>query len=283
MGNSIRVWFLGVLGFCAVFLLCLDRHWGLIAPRPVAAAVPAPTPGPAQVSLTRSGVGILLSGVVRPGEEHARVVAELPRAAADGPRVGDRLIDSPEVGPLADRLGPLVATFFPSGRELHVGAGQVQLVAEVADAASKETLERRFQASSGGMHLVTQVTVASRPEPLQQEVDTLLGGTVIEFATGSAALLPSSFRVLRAIAGILEKDPEVRVRIEGHTDASGTAEDNQALSERRAETVKAALVRRGVAAARIETTGFGSSRPLVPERTAEDRALNRRIHLTLFR
>jgi len=282
MGNSLRVWFLGVLGFCAVFLLCLDRHWGLIAPRPVAAAVPAPTPGPAQVSLTRGGDGILLSGVVRPGEEHARVVAELQRSA-EGTRVVDRLIDSPEVGPLADRLGPLVATFFPSGRELHVGAGQVQLVAEVPDAASKETLERRVEAASSGMHLATQVTVASRPEPLQQEVDTLLGGTVIEFATGSAALLPSSFRVLRAIGGILEKDPEVRVRIEGHTDASGTVEENQALSERRAETVKAALVRRGVAAARIETTGFGSSRPLVPERTAEDRALNRRIHLTLFR
>ncbi len=282
MGNSIRVWFLGVLGFCAVFLLCLDRHWGLIAPRPVAAAVPAPTPGPAQVSVARSGDDILLSGVVRPGEEHARVVAELQRAA-EGTRVVDRLIDSPEVGPLADRLGPLVGTFFPSGRELHVGAGQVQLVAEVPDSASKETLERRVEASSGGMHVVTQVTVATRPEPLQQEVDTLLGGTVIEFASGSAALLPSSFRVLRAIGGILEKDPEVRVRIEGHTDASGTVEENQALSERRAETVKAALVRRGVAAARIETTGFGSSRPLVPERTAEDRALNRRIHLTLFR
>lgn len=282
MGNSIRVWFLGVLGFCAVFLLCLDRHWGLIAPRPVAAAVPAPTPGPAQVSVARSGDDILLSGVVRPGEEHARVVAELQRAA-EGTRVVDRLIDSPEVGPLADRLGPLVGTFFPSGRELHVGAGQVQLVAEVPDSASKETLERRVEASSGGMHVVTQVTVATRPEPLQQEVDTLLGGTVIEFATGSVALLPSSFRVLRAIAGMLEKDPEVRVRIEGHTDASGTVEENQALSERRAETVKAALVRRGVAAARIETTGFGSSRPLVPERTAEDRALNRRIHLTLFR
>lgn len=283
MGQSIRVWSLGLLGLCAVFLLCLDRHWTFIAPRPVTSAAPAPSAGPAQVSVVRSGDAVLLSGLVRSSEEHARALADVRRAAGEGAPLLDRLIESPEVGPLAERLGPLVAAFLPSGRELHLGAGHFQLVAEVSDAAAKEALERQVDEASAGMSVLKQVTIAPRPEPLQREVDTLLAGTLIEFQTGSAVLRPSSLPVLRAIAAKLQKDPEVRVRIEGHTDASGSAEENLVLSERRAEAVKAALVRRGVAAGRIETTGFGSSRPLVPERSAGDRARNRRIQLTLFR
>jgi outer membrane protein OmpA-like peptidoglycan-associated protein len=281
MGSSIRVWFLGVLAFCAVFLLCLQRQWGLIAPRPVAAA-PAARAGPAQVSVTRTSEGVLLSGLVRPGER-APVLAEVRRVAGERTPILDRLIEAPDVGPIAERLGPLVATFFPSGRELHVGAGHVQLVAEVPDAAAKESLERRVDASSAGMSVQKKVTVAARPEPLQQQLDTLLTGTVIEFQTGSAELRPQSLHVVGALASTLEKQPQARVRIEGHTDASGRPEENQALSERRAESVKAALVARGVEATRIETLGFGSSRPLVRERTPEDRARNRRIQLTVWR
>ncbi len=281
MGSSIRVWFLGVLAFCGVFLLCLQRHWAAIAPA-TAAAAPAPIPGPAHLSVLRTGDGLLVSGLVRTGER-APLLAELRRAAGEGTPILDRLIEAPDLGPLAGRFGPLVATFFPAGRELHLGAGQLQLVAEVPDAAAKEALERRIDASSAGMTVVTQVAVATRPELLQEEIDALLTGTVIEFRAGSAALRPPSLRVLGDIASALEKHPETRVRIQGHTDASGRPEENQGLSERRAESVKAALVARGVKATRIETLGLGSSRPLVPERTAEDRARNRRIQLTLSR
>jgi len=281
MRSSIRVWFLGVLEFCAVFLLCLQHQWGLVAPRPVAAA-PAASAGPAQVSVVRTADAVLLSGLVRSGAR-APVLAEVQRAAGESTRILDRLIETREVGPLPGRLGPLLATFFPSGRELQVGAGEVQLLAEVPDAAAKEALERRVDASSAGMRVMKQVRIAASPERLQEELDALLTGAVIEFQVGNAALRPQSLPVLGAIASTLRRHPEARVRIEGHTDASGRPAENQGLSERRAESVKAALAARGVEPTRIETVGYGSARPLLPEHAPEDRARNRRIHLTVSR
>lgn len=92
-----------------------------------------------------------------------------------------------------------------------------------------------------------------------------------------------------AIARVAARLNERRVRrrpvsVEGHSDASGTAETNARVSTERAEAVAALLVRHGVDASRIHSRGFGPSRPLVPERgraSAEVRARNRRVDVIL--
>ncbi len=100
----------------------------------------------------------------------------------------------------------------------------------------------------------------------------------LRFATDSAELLGGSDAVLGAVKRILDEHPEIRrLRIEGHTDATGYAAYNDDLSTRRAASVEAWLVGRGVAKERLESAGLGSKEPLDTNETEEGRAKNRRV------
>lgn len=102
----------------------------------------------------------------------------------------------------------------------------------------------------------------------------------ILFATNSDALLDESTPTLKEIAAMLASHDALSLTIEGHTDNVGAAAANQALSERRAAAVKAALVGRfDVNADRLATQGFGAAKPAAPNVTAEGRAANRRVEL----
>jgi len=103
----------------------------------------------------------------------------------------------------------------------------------------------------------------------------------IRFAHDSAELAPASTETLSQILAVLKANPGVRLRIEGHTDATGGELYNLALSQRRAETVRAWLVAHGVASARLEARGFGESRPVADNATPQGRALNRRVEIHL--
>lgn len=84
------------------------------------------------------------------------------------------------------------------------------------------------------------------------------------FKQATATLLPTSHEALNKLAATLQAQPTVRLRIAGHTDRLGESDKNQVLSEQRAEAVKAYLVKAGVAADRLETTGYGDTRLLYP-------------------
>lgn len=102
----------------------------------------------------------------------------------------------------------------------------------------------------------------------------------IHFATGSAEILPDSEPVLEEIAGVLRDDRELELIIEGHTDNAGGAEMNLDLSRRRADAVKRWLVdRRGIAEVRLTTAGYGLTRPVADNDSAEGMARNRRVEL----
>ncbi|MGK4002884.1 OmpA family protein [Sorangium sp. So ce1036] len=104
----------------------------------------------------------------------------------------------------------------------------------------------------------------------------------IRFQTGSAELEPESRRTLDQVALVLKAHPEVeRVRIEGHTDETGTREFNIELSEQRAETVRRYLVRRGVSPGRLETEGYGPDRPIAEGDDEASRARNRRVEFVV--
>ncbi|MFN7134881.1 MAG: OmpA family protein, partial [Myxococcales bacterium] len=103
----------------------------------------------------------------------------------------------------------------------------------------------------------------------------------IHFALNEARILSESHGVLDEVVDILLRNPFLTVRIEGHTDETGGSELNQRLSEARAKSVRDHLVERGVAAARLSTQGFGSSRPLVKQSTEEARARNRRVQFEI--
>lgn len=105
----------------------------------------------------------------------------------------------------------------------------------------------------------------------------------LRFGTNGDELTAASRAALRKAAALLADHPDARIRIDGHTDARGSKETNLRLSRDRADAVRAALREFGVEAGRMTVTGYGEARPAAPNDTAEHRATNRRVELTVFR
>ena len=101
----------------------------------------------------------------------------------------------------------------------------------------------------------------------------------IRFDVDKATIQPETQPLLDDIAQVLKNLPSWRLRIVGHTDATGDAARNQVLSLQRANAVKSALVDRGIQASRLETEGAGQNQPVASNNTPEGRALNRRVAL----
>jgi OmpA-OmpF porin, OOP family len=102
----------------------------------------------------------------------------------------------------------------------------------------------------------------------------------ILFATGSDQVRPESGATLKEIAEMMKGHPDLRIRIEGHTDNVGKKDANLALSERRAAAVKALLEKDfQIDAARMESQGFGDTQPAAKNDTPEGRQNNRRVEL----
>jgi outer membrane protein OmpA-like peptidoglycan-associated protein len=102
----------------------------------------------------------------------------------------------------------------------------------------------------------------------------------ILFETGKSMVRPESAPTLKEIAAALTQHPELRIRIEGHTDNVGSADANLRLSEARAGAVKDALVKDyRIDPARLETAGLGDTKPVADNKTPEGRSSNRRVEV----
>jgi outer membrane protein OmpA-like peptidoglycan-associated protein len=102
----------------------------------------------------------------------------------------------------------------------------------------------------------------------------------IYFDFNSATIKPESEAVLQEIAGIMQKNPDWKLDVRGHTDNVGDDNFNLGLSQRRAAAVKDALVTRyKIAPDRLATSGYGASQPIETNKTMEGRARNRRVEL----
>jgi outer membrane protein OmpA-like peptidoglycan-associated protein len=114
-------------------------------------------------------------------------------------------------------------------------------------------------------------------EELQVDLDALIEGKVVEFETKSFDLTPKGVALLDEILFAIRKAPEVRLRIAGHTDSRGSDEENQQLSEDRAQAVLLYLVNAGESRDRFDVVGYGEDDPADTNETKEGRARNRRI------
>jgi outer membrane protein OmpA-like peptidoglycan-associated protein len=159
-------------------------------------------------------------------------------------------------------------------RELEVQARVAEeqsRAAEAADARSREAQERSEQLEQELEELEARDT--------DRGLVLTLGDVL--FDTGAATLKPGAATTIDRLAQFMRDYPERAVRIEGHTDAAGSDETNQSLSERRAQAVREALVGRGLDAARIATLGFGEARPIADNDTPGGRQQNRRVEIVV--
>lgn len=117
-------------------------------------------------------------------------------------------------------------------------------------------------------------------EPIASRIEF----TSLEFENGKADILPAMHSDLGKVGNFLLDCPNLDITISGHTDSQGKEEANLKLSQARADAIKAYLVDEFlIDAARITAIGYGSSKPIVEEKTDEDRALNRRVEFEIQR
>ncbi|HKA37221.1 MAG TPA: OmpA family protein, partial [Thermoanaerobaculia bacterium] len=101
----------------------------------------------------------------------------------------------------------------------------------------------------------------------------------ILFDTGKATLKPEAQVALAKMCGVLSVFPNMNLRVEGHTDSTGTDEINNKLSRERAATVVVFLQGQGIPGARMTSDGYGSKFPVAPNETSDGRAKNRRVEV----
>jgi outer membrane protein OmpA-like peptidoglycan-associated protein len=167
-----------------------------------------------------------------------------------------------------------------------VEKGTAERQAVLAEARGREAQRNAEQARAANAQAMT---AEERAKALERELADLKGkktdrGVVVTlgdvlFDTGKATLKPGAYTTIDRLATVLKEDEQRKVLIEGHTDAVGSDEYNQSLSERRAASVQAALFERGVAAAQISTVGKGETTPVASNDDAGGRQQNRRVEL----
>ncbi|KAB2840238.1 OmpA family protein [bacterium] len=113
--------------------------------------------------------------------------------------------------------------------------------------------------------------------PAQVEARQITIDQVIHFEFDKANIRPQSYPILDDVVAIIKSNPSIKmVKIEGYTDSIGSDAYNMKLSQRRANSVKTYLVNKGIPASMLDAVGFGESKPVATNDTAEGRAKNRR-------
>ena len=123
------------------------------------------------------------------------------------------------------------------------------------------------------------VSVNANGCPLVAELKTEIILKGVTFASSKAELQASSFTTLDKVVESMLAWPDVTFEIQGHTDNTGSAELNRKLSQDRAESVRAYLEMKGVAASRMNAVGYGEDSPIATNASKEGRSLNRRVEL----
>lgn len=135
----------------------------------------------------------------------------------------------------------------------------------------KYAMIRNIRMAEGGVPLYNRLVTDGRLEMNN-----------IHFDHNEATIKSNSLSVLQDIADMLNQHPDIKLSIEGHTDSDGDTDSNQALSEKRAEAVKQALVERKIQSDRLSTKGWGESKPLAENDSAEGKSQNRRVTFILL-
>jgi outer membrane protein OmpA-like peptidoglycan-associated protein len=215
-------------------------------------------------------------------EEDARLRAEAARSQAEAARLAaERQRLDAEAARMAADLAKAEAD------RARLDAERERLAAEAARAAAESQAQAARDAA-----LAAEREKAALRDQLRVQLNEILEtretarGLIVNlsdvlFDFDRATLRPGAREKLAKISGIVLAHPGLKTQAEGHADSIGTDQYNQRLSERRAESVRSFLVQQGITAEAVAATGFGESRPVATNGTAEGRQQNRRVELVV--
>lgn len=182
--------------------------------------------------------------------------------------------------PEVDHLAYLAQRYAEAGEARVQEARARQEVARAEEQRNRVLLNARSQEAEAAKAklVVTQAELAALQAKQTDRGMVVTLGDVL-FDTAQSTLKPGANLTLDRLASFMKNNPQARVRIEGHTDSVGSDAYNDALSERRADAVAAALIRRGVSPDSVSTIGRGKAYPVASNDTPEGRQQNRRVEI----
>jgi outer membrane protein OmpA-like peptidoglycan-associated protein len=158
-------------------------------------------------------------------------------------------------------------------------AAKAKVQAEQAKSAAEMEAAKAAKAKAESDQLMKELASLKAQQTERGIVLTI--GDVL-FATGKADLSATADKSVAKLAEFLKKNPNRNVLIEGHTDSVGKDDSNLALSQKRADSVKAKLVGEGIEAGRTTTVGYGKKFPLANNDTKAGKAQNRRVEVVIL-
>ncbi|UGQ47850.1 OmpA family protein [Massilia endophytica] len=164
-------------------------------------------------------------------------------------------------------------------------AEQAQADAQAAQAQAQQAQAQAQQAEAGKRTAETAAAVLAAQLAELHAKQTERGMVVtlgdVLFNVDQAVLTSQGMATVQKLGQILADNPDRSVLVEGFTDSTGSTAHNLELSQRRAESVRNALMQMGIASSRIQTRGYGEAYPVASNATAGDRQLNRRVEIVL--
>jgi outer membrane protein OmpA-like peptidoglycan-associated protein len=212
--------------------------------------------------------------------DHDRILLEASRREAENARMDaeKQRIQSMLQAEESDRLRAQGEENAQAAEAARAQAAQTQKLADVqakeAELSRKEAQLAELAAADLRGRL-QNMRATRGAQGMQMTLDD------IAFAPGRSALRPEAKASLGKLVAFVNRDPTKPIRIEGHTDSRGNPNANQMLSQRRADSVRDALIAAGVAANRMTSIGMGEDQPVADNQTEEGRAKNRRVDVIL--
>jgi OOP family OmpA-OmpF porin len=235
------------------------------------------------------------TAVPAPAQAQARLDAPPGTEVAAGSPAGPQsaTLPEPQSAPAAEKPAEEALPASPEGEPQTKVAAPALLAPEPAPAvalppaaaappAPPATVESALPPAASAAEPALKPGPAPPPADLaacRDDLVKLAGANPIAFERGSAKLDEAGLATLARIAAAVKGCPGVRIAAEGHTDIEGGPDYNQRLSIKRAQAVAELLVKAGVDAERVQTAGFGASRPVAANTTAQSRAKNRRTEI----
>lgn len=151
----------------------------------------------------------------------------------------------------------------------------------LADAQARETALARKEAELAGAAVDALRVRLNNLRAMRGSRGMQMTLEGVAFASGQSRLRSEASESIAKLVEFVNADPGKQIRVEGHTDSSGSANANQVLAQRRAEAVRDALIDAGIDRQRISAVGIGEDQPVASNETEEGRAQNRRVDVIL--